>query len=422
MADPRTPRVRKPIGPHPHHRLTALRVKGIRQPGWYADGDGLYLRVTKRGGKAWVLRTLVELGRDPASGRVKSVRREIGLGSARHVDLAAARREAAQLLTVARIGRADPLAARRQGRVSGPTFEAAAKEVHKQHGAAFRNPKHRAQWLASLTAYVFPVFGSRPISAIDTADVLKALTPIWTKKPENARRLKQRIKVVLDWGKASGFRTGDNPVDGLTKVLPKGRPPASHHAALPYTQVAAFVKALRGANAGTSAKLAFEFLILTAARTGEAVGARWDEIDRRAKTWTIPAVRIKAGREHRVPLSTRALELLDQAEAIADGGGFVFPGRSSTAPLSNMVFLMLLRRLERTDITAHGFRSAFRDWAAERTHAPRAVMEAALAHVVKDRTEAAYFRSDLFAARSTLMADWAAFVTATPATVVQLHA
>ncbi len=233
--------------------------------------------------------------------------------------------------------------------------------------------------------------------------------------PETARRLKQRIKVVLDWAKASGYRSGDNAVEGVSKVLPKVRQSATHHPALPYSQVAAFIEMLREFKTSDTIKLAFEFLILTAARTSEVLEARWDEIDRDAKTWTIPADRIKAGREHRVPLSPRCVELLDKALAIADGGPFVFPGRSPKAPLSNMAFLMLLRRIERTDITAHGFRSSFRDWAAEKTTTPRTVVEAALAHVVKDKAEAAYFRSDLFELRRDLMNTWEKFATTKPA-------
>jgi integrase len=303
-----------------------------------------------------------------------------------------------------------------------PTFKEAAQKVHAAHAATFKNAKHAAQWLASLEADVFPVFGARPINAIESGDVLKALSPIWTTKAETARRLKQRIKVVLDWAKASGYRSGDNPVDGLTKVLPRARQAPTHHPALPYAHVPAFVQALRETDAGESTKLAFEFLILTAARTSEVLGARWEEVDRESKTWTIPGARIKAGREHRVPLAARSLELLKKAEALADGGPFVFPGRSPKAPLSNMAFLMRLRRMKRTDITAHGFRSSFRDSAAEKTNTPRAVVEAALAHVIKDKTEAAYFRSDLFELRRKFMDSWDRVATLTPAKVLPLQA
>ena len=294
--------------------------------------------------------------------------------------------------------------------------------MHAAHAATFKNAKHKAQWLASLEADIFPVFGERLVDAIESADILKALAPIWTTKPETARRLKQRIKVVLDWAKASGYRTDENPVDGVARVLPRHKSQQVHHPALPYSEVPAFLQILRAADASDATKLAFEFLILTAARTSEVLGARWDEIDRESKTWTIPAVRIKAGREQRVPLSSRCVECLTLAEAIADGGPFVFPGRSPKAPLSNMAFLMLLRRIKRTDITAHGFRSSFRDWAAEKTNTPRTVVEAALAHVVKDKTEAAYFRSDLFELRRKLMDNWTKFATASPAKVVPMRA
>jgi integrase len=400
----------KPHGRHPEKRLTAFRIRNLKEPGRYADGNGLYLFVDDSGAKRWLLRTVI-------SGR----RRDVGLGSTKLVSLADARVEAARLRLIARDG-GDPLAERRRERLTVPTFKEAAQKVHEAHSAAFRNAKHKAQWLSSLAADVFPTFGGRPVNTIESGDVLKVLSSIWTTKPETARRLKQRIKVVFDWAKASGYRSGDNPVDGVTKVLPRMRPAANHHAALPYAQVPAFLRLLHDADAGESAKLAFEFLILTATRTSEVVEARWDEIDRHTKTWTIPPERIKAGREHRVPLSLHGLELLNRAEALADGGPYVFPSRSPKKPLSNMVFLMLLRRMKRDDITAHGFRSAFRDWAAERTNSPRAVCEAALAHVVKDRTEAAYFRSDLFEQRRSLMDTWAAFVTAESGKVVQLRA
>lgn len=389
----------KPRGRHPERRLTAVHVRNAKRPGRYADGNGLYLFVDGAGSKRWVLRTVVG-----------DKRRDIGLGSVRLVSLLVARDEAAKLRRLARSG-SDPLAERRRERVAVPTFREAARQVHKTHSATFRNPKHRAQWLSSLEADVFPVFGDRPVSAVDSGDVLRALTPIWSIKPETARRLKQRIKVVFDWARASGFRSGDNPVEGITKVLPRSRQIAAHHAALPYAQVPAFLEAMKAGEAGESAKIAFEFLILTATRTSEVVGAEWAEIDSDAKMWTIPAARIKAGREHRIPLSPRCVELLDGAHELAGGGPYVFPGGSASKPLSNMAFLMMLRRLKRDDITAHGFRSTFRDWAAERTNVPRTVCEAALAHVVKDKAEAAYFRSDLFELRRSLMESWSAFAT-----------
>jgi integrase len=400
-----TPRIKftKPRGQHPDKRLTAVTVRNLKNPGRYADGNGLYLVVDHSGAKRWMLRTVIA-----------HKRRDIGLGSVRLVSLAEAREEATKLRRQARRGE-DPLAERRRASQAIPTFRDAAQRVHAAHAATFKNERHKAQWIASLEADVFPTFGDLRVSTIQPSDVLRALSPIWTTKPETARRLKQRIKVVLDWAKASGYRSGDNPVDGVTKVLPKVRHGGKHHAALPYAQVPQFLEDLRKIEGHESTKLAFELLILTATRTSEVLGARWEEIDRAAKTWTIPGARIKAGREHRVPLSSRCLELLDRATAISNGGEFVFPGRSPKAPPSNMVFLMLLRRMKRDDITAHGFRSTFRDWAAERTTFSRSVCEAALAHVVKDKTEAAYFRTDLFEQRRELMESWTKFATATSA-------
>jgi integrase len=393
----------KPRGRHPHNKLSAVRVRNIKEAGRYADGNGLYLVVDPSGARRWILRTVI-----------RGHRRDLGLGSTQLVELADARVEAARLRRLARTG-ADPFVERRRERRKTLTFKEAAKRVHESHAGTFKNVKHRAQWLSSLEADVFPVFGDRPVDSIEASDVLKALSPIWTTKPETARRLKQRIKVVLDWAKASGYRTGDNAVDGVAKVLPKVRQTAAHHPALPYKDIPAFVLVLRDFNASASIKLAFEFLILTAARTSEVLEARWAEIDREKDTWTVPASRIKAGREHRVPLSARSLEILDDAKAMADGGPFVFPGRSPNAPLSNMAFLMLLRRMARKDITAHGFRSSFRDWAAEmKASTPRTVVESALAHVVKDKTEAAYFRSDLFELRRELMDAWERFAMTQP--------
>lgn len=407
--DTRRIKVTKPQGKHPDKRLTAVGIRALRAPGRYADGNGLYLFVDDSGAKRWILRTVI-------SGK----RRDLGLGSLQITSLAEARLEAARLRRMARAGE-DPLAQRRHERRTVLTFKQAAESVHASHSETFRNQKHKAQWMASLKAYVFPVFGERPVNKIETADVLKALTPIWTTKAETARRLKQRIKVILDWAKASGYRTGDNPVDGLSTVLARPKTQQTHHPALPYAEVPSFLTALRESDAGESTKLAFEFLILTAARTSEVLGARWTEIDTQARTWTVPASRIKAGREHRVPLSPRCLELLKRAQAIADGGPFVFPGRSPKAGLSNMAFLMLLRRLERHDITAHGFRSSFRDWAGEKNTAPREVIEAALAHVLKNKTEASYFRSDLFDLRRKLMDTWARFAGSTPGRVLAIR-
>lgn len=393
-----TARGRKPRGQHPDKRLTAVRIKALKTPGKYADGNGLYLLVEPSGAKRWMLRTIV-LGK----------RSEIGLGGLSLVSLAEAREKAVTMRKQARAG-ADPLAERRRANAKVLTFKAAAKQVHAEHGKAFRNAKHRAQWLASLDADVFPVIGQRPVNVIEPADILKVLTPIWTVKPETARRLKQRIRVVLEWAKASGLRSGDNPVDGVARVLPRHTTSKEHHAAMGYPELPAFVKKVQDADGAEAVRLALEWTILTAARTNETIGARWDEIDRDAAVWTVPASRMKAGRPHRVPLSSRCLEILTRAEALKGDSSFVFPGRGGTKLLSNMALAMLMRRLKRTE-TVHGMRSAFRDWAAEQTDAPRAVCEAALAHTIQNKAEAAYARSDLFERRRTLMHAWSNYLT-----------
>ncbi|MEO8522812.1 MAG: integrase arm-type DNA-binding domain-containing protein, partial [Acidobacteriota bacterium] len=369
--------------------MSAVKVRQEARPGRYRDGGGLMLYIDRTGARRWVLRIV-------AKGR----RVDVGLGSALTVKLADAREEAARLRRIARAG-GDPLAERQKGRRAVPSFAEAARTVHGQLRPTFRNPKHAAQWLSSVERYAATI-ADRPIDAIGTADVLKALTPIWTSKPETARRVKQRIQAVLEWGRAAGFCQGDNPAAAVTRVLPKVRASQKHHAAPPYGLVPAFLRDLHETSAGRSTKLAFEWLILTATRTTETLRAEWSEIDRDAKVWTIPAARMKAGRPHVVPLSDRALVILDEAAAIGDGGPFIFCGRPSR-PLSGMVFLMCLRSMERRDFVPHGLRSSFRDWSAERSRAPRDVVEAALAHRVRDKTEAAYFRSDLLERRRGLM-------------------
>ena len=392
--------------------LTALTVHhatGNGRTRRLGDGNGLYLLIAPRGSKSWLLRTLV-----------RGKRTDIGLGSASLVSLAQAREEALRLRRIARTG-GDPLAERRQARRAVPTFQEAAQRVHEAHSATFRNAKHRQQWLSSLTP-IFAAIGKKPVDAVTSADLLAALGPFWLTRQETARRVLQRIRVIFDWCKAQGFCTGDLPTHGLTKVLPKQRAKQAHHPALPYQDVPAFLRALRAFDAGEAVKLAYEFLVLTAARSSEVLGATWDEIDLEVRIWTIPGSRMKADREHRVPLSPRCVEILRHAQRLTDGGSYVFPGRRPQRPLSNMVFLMALRRMGRGDITTHGFRSSFRDWAEERTHFPRAVCEAALAHTVRDKTEAAYRRTDLFEKRLDLMHAWAQYATNGPACIVSIGA
>jgi integrase len=337
-------------------------------------------------------------------------RRDIGLGGLSLVSLAEARERASTYRKIAREG-GDPLAERRRAMRTIPTFAAAVEQVHAEHKASWKNGKHTDQWITTLRRYANPVLGDLRVDQIDTPAVLKALAPIWLTKPETARRVRQRIGTVLNWAKAAGHRTGDNPVEGVLKGLPKQTEQNGHHTALPYSDVPAFIASLRSSGTSEGSRLAFEFLILTAARTSEVLGATWGEIDLERALWTVPAKRMKAGREHRVPLSSRCIEILARAKELAAGSAYLFPSRSPKRPLSNMVFLMTLRRMK-LDVTAHGFRSAFRDWASEQTSFPREVCEMALAHTIPNKTEAACRRGDLLEKRREVMHAWAVYAAA----------
>jgi integrase len=396
-------------------KLTALRVEKEKRPGIYGDGGGLYLRVTGEGAKNWVFRFML-------NGRA----RWMGMGPLHTVSLAEARKRAGEH-RLRRHDGIDPIEARRTERLKSRleaakaiTFKQCSEDYIKAHRAGWRNGKHAAQWEATLATYAEPVIGNLSVQAIDTGLVLKVLEPIWTTKPETATRVRGRLEKILDFAKGRGYRApGENParwrghLDSMLPARGKVRK-VEHHAALPYSELPGFLIGLREQE-GVAAR-ALEFTILTAARTGEVIGARWSEIDLINTTWTVPARRMKAGREHRVPLSARALAILGemQAHCSADDG-FVFPGGKPGKPLSNMVFLMLLRRMGRGDLTAHGFRSTFRDWVAERTNFPAEVAEMALAHAVESKVEAAYRRGDMFDKRRRLMDAWADFCTRAPA-------
>ncbi|MFN3889887.1 MAG: tyrosine-type recombinase/integrase [Beijerinckiaceae bacterium] len=384
-------------GRHPDKALTAVHVRQIKHPGRYADGNGLYLIVDPSGAKRWVLRIVIHCRR-----------RDIGLGGVSLVSLAEAREKALAYRKIARDG-GDPLADKQKTDVRAPSFADAAELVFAEHQHSWKNKKHAAQWITTLRTYAFPQIGQRPVDEIEAPDILKVLSPIWLTKAETARRVRQRIGTVLDWAKAAGYRSGDNPISGIAKGLPKQNDREDHHAAVPYTEVPQFVAKLRNADVSLGVRLAFELLILTAARTNEVLGMQWSELDEQESVWTVPASRMKAKRAHRVPLSARALEILQDARKIALGSEYVFPGRAGAKPLSNMVFLMTLRRMG-LDATAHGFRSSFRDWAAEQTNFPREVCEMALAHTIRNKVEAAYRRGDLFEKRRELMDAWQAYI------------
>ena len=376
-------------------KLTARKVETAK-PGKYSDGGNLYLIVSQTGSRKWVLRFTWR-------GRAK----EMGLGSAASVSLADAREKAASARRKIAQG-LNPIDERK--RTSGvPTFGEMADQVREALSAGFRNEKHKAQWKSTLATYAAPL-SDKPVDTVTTDDVLAILKPIWTTKPETASRLRGRIEKVLDAAKAKGFREGENPArwrGHLDHLLPRPSKLArGHHAAMPYDEVAAFVADLREREA--IAALALELCILTAARSGEILGMRWDEIDLDKKIWTVPAHRMKAGREHRVPLSQRATDILVRLSE-QRSGDFVFPGQRRDKPLSNMAMEMMLRRMKIENATVHGFRSSFRDWAGNETGYPRELIETALAHVIGDKAEQAYRRSDALEKRRKLMEAWAGY-------------
>jgi integrase len=390
-------------------KLTALGVAKAKRRGYYSDGGGLFLQVSAFGSKSWVFR-FREAGR----------LREMGLGATHTIELVEAREKARECRRL-RLDGIGPIEARKRVRsqkrldaAKAMTFKDCAERYIGSHSAGWRSATHAAQWPSTLDRYVYPVFGSLPVQAVDVGLVLKALEPIWTEKPETASRVRGRIESILDWATARGYRQAENPArwrGHLENLLPRKSKVqrVKHHAALPYDEVADFMTQLRRQQ-GVAA-LALVFAILTAARTGEVIGARWSEVNFDDRLWTVPAERMKAGKEQRVPLSDAALAILERMSKIRQGD-LIFPGSRTRRPISNMAMAMTLRRMGRSDLTVHGFRSTFRDWAAENTDFPSEVAEMALAHIVSDRVEAAYRRGDLFHKRRQLMDEWSLFCRA----------
>ncbi len=390
-------------------KLTAAEAKSIKRPGMYRAGDTLYLRISSTGAKSWVQRILVD-------GR----RRDIGLGSFSLVSLAEAREKAHQNRRLARVDGVNPLAAKRKAKV--PTFAEAALKTHEVLKPTWRNEKHAVSWMQTLEKYAMPRLGDMRVDKIGREDMLAVLTSIWASRPETARRVRQRIGAVMEWSQAHDFVAQNVARNAISGALPKLPKVKEHYRTLPYREVAEALEIIEASKASMSAKSCFRFLVLTAARSGEARGATWDEINLESREWRIPASRMKAYVEHRVPLSDEAVAVLEKARALDDGSGLVFPSPVRKGkPLSDMTLTKVLRDngfAERA--TVHGFRSTFRDWCAE-TGKPREPAEAALAHIVGG-VEGAYFRSDLFAKRRRLMESWGAFVAgSTGRKVVRLH-
>jgi integrase len=381
-----------------------MKVKAIKEPGRYSDGKGLMLYVKEGGRKSWVLRA-----------QVNGKRRDFGLGSADDVSLSAARDKADAIRREYRDG-VDPIAKRRAAKAAAakvPTFRMAAELAYGEQKAAWRNAKHRAQWLSSMEAYAFPHIGDQPVNQVDGPAIRDLLAEIWLSKPETARRVRQRVGAVLDWAYAKGLREAEAPMRSVTKGLPRQPKRDSHFEALPYPATPALMAQL--AESESIGRLALRFLILTAARSGEVRLATWEEIDTEAKLWTLPGERMKAGKTHVVPLSDHAVSIVERLRGLGGTGELpIFPGKAGK-PISDMTLTKVLRTAIGGTATVHGFRSTFRDWAAEQTAYPGEVVEAALAHAVRSKVEAAYRRTNYLDKRRLLMHDWANFLVSSGA-------
>ena len=400
----------------PTERLSALALSKLaKRKGVFCDGGGLYLHSDPPGQCSWLFRY-----------RINGKTRWMGIGPYPAISLAKARELASNARTLKALG-TDPIDQRDASRAAAYlaaakviTFKQCAESHIKAHRVGWRNAAHASQWENTLRAYAYPQIGALSVQAIDNSLIMRVLEPIWTAKPETASRLRGRIETILNWARVRGYREGENParwkghLDHLLPAKSKVRR-VQHHAAMAYAELPGFMYALREQD--SVGARAFEFLVLTAARTGEVIGARWSEIDLQSKVWTVPAARMKAGKAHRVPLCPRAGAIL---HAIRPDGvrqdTLVFPGSKHQKPQSNMVFLMSLRRMKLGHLTAHGFRATFKTWATERTNFPREVIEAALAHVAGDKIEAAYQRGDVFDKRLRLMTAWSDYCGTRPAT------
>ena len=379
--------------------LTAVKAKALKAPGRHTDGKGLHLYVKESGTKSWVLRT-------PVNGK----RQDFGLGSFEDVSLAEARAKADQIRATIRAG-GDPKRDKAEAKVAprSITFREAAAAVHKEHELGWKNVKHRAQWLSSLEAYAFPLIGEVPVAEVEGPAIRDLLADIWLQKPETARRVRQRIGTVLDWAYAKGLRQSEAPVRSITRGLPRQPKKDNHFAALPHPEAPAlFIKLASEESMG---RLALRFLILTAARSGEVRLATWSEFDLSAKLWTVPSSHMKAGKTHVVPLSVQATEILVSISNRMGGDPQrpVFPGKNGNR-LSDMTLTKVLRTNHGDKVTVHGFRSTFRDWAAEQTDYAGSVIEAALAHEIRNKVEAAYLRTRFLEKRRPLMQAWADYL------------
>jgi integrase len=387
-------------------KLTAKFVESISVAGKYYDQHGLFLHVRPSGAKKW-------LQRYTFNGR----RREVGLGSAKIVSVANARKTAHQNLVLVSEG-IDPIEDKKQNSLI-PTFEVAAREVYEANRPTWRNAKHAAQFITTLETYAFPTIGSMSVKDINSSHILSVLSPIWVKKSETAKRLRQRLSTVFKYSVAQQWRNDDPANTAIVEALPNHKKKVMHRKSLSYNDIAGFLETISGSSAGVNTKLGLEFLILTAARSGEVRNAHWTEIE--GSLWTIPAERMKAGVAHRVPLPARCMEILEEAKEINQGSGFIFEGTRFGKPLSENTFNKLMKELG-VEVHAHGFRTSFRTWTQEKTNFPREIAEAALAHSLKDKAEAAYARSDLLEKRAAMMESWAQFISSNAPHIIPIRA
>ncbi len=389
-----------------HMKLTTKFVENVSEAGKYYDQHGLFLHVRPSGAKKWLQRYTFQ-------GR----RREIGLGSAKIVSVATARKNAYQNLVLVSEG-IDPIEDKKQDSII-PRFEVAARKVYGDNRPTWRNAKHAAQFITTLETYAFPIIGSLSVKEINSSHILRILSPIWVTKAETAKRVRQRLSTVFKYCVAQQWRTDDPANIAIVEALPNPKRRVQHRKSIGYNDVSGFIETVSKSSAGLSTKLGLEFLILTATRSGEVRNARWDEVN--GSLWTIPAERMKAGIAHRVPLPSRCIEILEEAKTISQGSGFIFEGTKPNRPLSENTFNKLMKELG-LEVHAHGFRTSFRTWTQEKTNYPREIAEAALAHSLKDKAEAAYARSDLLEKRAELMEAWAQFISTNSSDVIHFRA
>ena len=387
-------------------KLTAKFVEHVTEAGKYYDQYGLFLHVRPSGAKKWLQRYTFQ-------GR----RREIGLGSAKIVSVATARKNAHQNLVLVSEG-VDPIEDKKQDSII-PKFEVAARKVYEVNRPTWRNAKHAAQFITTLETYAFPIIGSMSVKEINSSHILRILSPIWVTQAETAKRVRQRLSTVFKYCVAQQWRTDDPANIAIVEALPNLKKKVQHRKSISYNDVSAFIETVSKSSAGLSTKLGLEFLILTATRSGEVRNARWDEVN--GSPWTIPAERMKAGVAHRVPLPLRCIEILEEAKKISQGSEYIFEGTKPNKPLSENTFNKLMKELG-LEVHAHGFRTSFRTWTQEKTNYPREIAETALAHSLKDKAEAAYARSDLLEKRAELMEAWANFISASKDNVVSIRA